>query len=138
MSASPIRNRFTAALDKRSSHSAHAKPVASDNARAQSRAACAAGPSVPSIDSGNPTTSPAAPCLRASAAISAAFTLSLPRRNVACGLASISVTSDSATPMLRPPGSNPSNRAPAGTPARSAPMLSMAMRAVMVRPLPAR
>jgi len=138
MSASLIRKRLTAALDSRSSHNAAGSIVASDKARDQSRAACAAGPNVPSILNGSPTTRPAAFCARAIVMISAALAESLPRRNVACGLANISVTSDSATPMLRAPGSSPSSRAPAGKPARSAPMLSMAMRAVMVRPLPAR
>ena len=78
-SASPISMRFTAAEDRRSSNRAQGRPVASETARAQSLAAWAAGPMVPSIDSGRPTTRPAAPSLRAMAAISAALAAIFPR-----------------------------------------------------------
>ena len=78
-SISPIRKRLTADDDSRSSHSAAGRASASDSARTQSRTACAAGPIVPSMDSGQPTTSPAAPSFRATAPTAAAATASLPR-----------------------------------------------------------
>ena len=75
----PISSRSTAAVDSRSSHIAARSRVASESASAQSRAACAAGPTDPSIDNGSPTTRPPAPSLLAIAAISAALSRSLPR-----------------------------------------------------------
>jgi len=78
-SSSPIRKRLTADDDSRSSHNAAGRAARSDSARAQSRTACAAGPMVPSIDSGQPTTSPAAPSFRAILPTSAAAADNLPR-----------------------------------------------------------
>ncbi len=71
--------RFTAALDSRSSHIATGRPTASDSAADQSRADSAAGPRLPSIDSGRPTTSPPASCFTQIAATSAAFRVSFAR-----------------------------------------------------------
>ena len=74
-----MSTRLTAAEDSRSSHNAAGRPVTADKFSAQSRAACAAGPIVPSMLNGNPTTSPPTPSLRAMARISAAFCFSFPR-----------------------------------------------------------
>ena len=115
-----MRKRLTAALDIRSSCMAIGSPNASDNAPAQSRAAWAAGPAEPSIDSGNPTTQPPAFSLRANTRISAALAFSLPRRRLPYGVASVSRTSDSASPIVLLPGSTPISRCSRTRTARTA------------------
>ena len=137
-SASPIRNRFTADDDSRSSHNAAGSPIASDSARAQSRAACAAGP-IAAIHRQRPPHHQPAPPPRVRAR-----TPSCRRR--------LRPTSPAATPhratrssaphrtapprSSAPPGPTRSAFDPAPTRARSSTMLNSAIPAVITRPSP--
>lgn len=118
-SASSINSRLTAALDIRSSNIATPNPVISDKSPAQSRALCAAGPTVPSIDNGNPTTRPPTSSFNAIFKISIAIAFIFPRFKIPNGEASINPTSVNASPIVLLPGSIPISRRLAGNDARN-------------------
>ena len=108
-----ISERVTAAVESRSSQNTQGRAESGPKLRAKARAACALGPSDPSMLSGKPMISAAASNSSMSQTSRAASLPNFVRRIVTSGVAIRRSTSERARPMVLAPRSAPISLCPA-------------------------
>jgi hypothetical protein len=107
-------------VDSRSSQNPIGSGVSRSRLRAKARVDWQRGPSVPSMLSGNPITSPAISRARAISISRPASAVNFVRRTVSSGEATDRIRSDTATPIVFSPKSRPMRAPTAGSAAAKA------------------